>query len=447
MQNKLSQMLNHPASGSAPFLASSTAGLGSVFVAIGDKRLKQGGRMALVLPEALGFGVAWQKTRQLLSNRYVVEMLIVSHDPDRWNFSENTELSEILVVAKKRVQGDSVNDAKTICVNLWKNTDSIVDAMALADAIQRIQPAEVDGGGALHGVASLRVGNDKRGEVVLLDWTDLQNQQWYPCSFAQTDLVRVAHFLRRKHAYLPGIGIVGQVPLVPLGTLGTLGPDRRDIKDGFDDVSYVTNYPAFWSHDAQRMKTLDTATNRYLEPLSAPRPGRKLKPVSHLIPKAGRLMLAEGLRANTQSVVAVRLNQPALSNVWWSMHLNMQDESAEKALAIWLNSTLGLIAVLSHRVPTHGPWMHFKKDIYETALALDVTNLTPEQLKILADVYDAVATSALLPLPQMGQDATRATIDAAISQALSLPALDTLRQTLAREPIVTGVSLLPPANP
>jgi hypothetical protein len=316
MQRKLGKLLKRPVRQGGPLLASSTAGLGSVFVAVGDKRLKQGGRMALVLPEALGFGVAWEKTRQLLSNRYVVEMLIVSHDPERWNFSENTKLSEILVVAKKRVQGDSVSDAKTVCVNLWKNTDSIVDAMALADSIQRIQPAEVDGGGTLHGVASLRVGIDKRGEVVHLDWTDLQNQQWYPCSFAQTDLVRVAHFLRRKEAYLPSRGIVGQIPLTRLSTLGTLGPDVRDIKDGFNDVSYVTNYHAFWSHDAQIMTTILTKTNRYLEPLSAARRGRKLKKPLDLWAKSGRLMLAERLRFTSQRLAAVRLDQTALSNSW-----------------------------------------------------------------------------------------------------------------------------------
>src|SRR5581483_2162675 len=88
MQSKLAAMIKRTQREGGPIQASSTAGLGSVFVAVGDRRLKPGGRMALVLPEALGFGVAWEKTRQLLSQRYVVELLIVSHDPERWNFSE-----------------------------------------------------------------------------------------------------------------------------------------------------------------------------------------------------------------------------------------------------------------------------------------------------------------------------------------------------------------------
>jgi hypothetical protein len=47
--------------------ASSTAGLGSVFSAVADKHVKDGGRLALVLPAAVMTGVAWNKTRNLIS--------------------------------------------------------------------------------------------------------------------------------------------------------------------------------------------------------------------------------------------------------------------------------------------------------------------------------------------------------------------------------------------
>jgi hypothetical protein len=68
-------------------------------------------------------------------------------------------------------------------------------------------------------------------------------------------------------------------------------------------------------------------------------------------------------------------------------------------------------------------------------------------LQPLADAYDSIAQASLLPLPQMANDPTRATIDAALAAVLNLPPLDTLRQTLAREPIVCGVSLCPHHSP
>src|SRR5581483_8976499 len=348
MQKKLSGLLKRSPRNGGPILASSTAGLGSVFVAVGDRKLKPGGRMALVLPEALGFGVAWEKTRQLLSQRYVVELLIVSHDPERWNFSENTDLSEILVVARKRRQGEKTEGEKTVCINLWHNSTSIVDALALADASERAPPAEVDGGGQQHGVAAVQYGDEKRGEADQIDWSAVQNEQWYPCAFAQTDLVRVAHFLRRGEVYLPGQGIVGSVPVVRLDSLGVLGPDARDITDGFTVTASPTAYPALWSHSAEKMVSIESAPNKYLEPRSRPLAGRPLRSVELLWPKSGQIMLAERLRLNSQCLAAVRLPQLALSNTWWPLRLHGNDERREKALVLWCNSTMGLVNLIAH---------------------------------------------------------------------------------------------------
>jgi hypothetical protein len=80
--------------------ASITAGLGSVFLAVADRHLKTNGRLAFVLPKALLSGVDWEPSRKVLRG-YALEAVIASHDPNRWNFSENTDLSEILLIARK----------------------------------------------------------------------------------------------------------------------------------------------------------------------------------------------------------------------------------------------------------------------------------------------------------------------------------------------------------
>ena len=63
--------------------ANITAGLGSVFVAIGDRVLKEHGVMALVLPKTVLEGSSWEPTRNLL-RRYDVRFVIVSHERDNW---------------------------------------------------------------------------------------------------------------------------------------------------------------------------------------------------------------------------------------------------------------------------------------------------------------------------------------------------------------------------
>ena len=86
MQDELARLVRAP-----DVRANITAGLGSVFAAVGDRYVKQGGRIALVLPKALLSGVAWGETRALVRMRYQLEYVIASHDPTRWNFSDNTE--------------------------------------------------------------------------------------------------------------------------------------------------------------------------------------------------------------------------------------------------------------------------------------------------------------------------------------------------------------------
>ena len=63
--------------------ASSTAGLGAIFVAVADRYIKPNGVLALVLPKTLLSGVSWQRTRELIGKNYHLDVIIVSHDPRR----------------------------------------------------------------------------------------------------------------------------------------------------------------------------------------------------------------------------------------------------------------------------------------------------------------------------------------------------------------------------
>ena len=119
--------------------------------------------------------------------------------------------------------------------------------------------------------------------------------------------------------------------------------------------------------------------DKYLAPLTKPRPGRKLKRVDQLWPKAGRLLVSERLWLETNRVIAMRSDAKVLSNVWWPVLL--EDTSAEKALAVWLNSSLGLLTILAQRTTTRGGWVAMKKADLEQLPVLDTNRLSPSQLK------------------------------------------------------------------
>src|SRR5262249_11272461 len=125
--------------------ASITAGLGSVFAALGHRLLKPDGQLALVLPRALLSGVAWAQSRELIGRHYHVRVIVVSHEPGGWNFSENTDLSECLVVAKRLSAGETAGPTKV--VNLLRRPRNSIEALAVAQQIGSVPGAALSGVG------------------------------------------------------------------------------------------------------------------------------------------------------------------------------------------------------------------------------------------------------------------------------------------------------------
>jgi hypothetical protein len=373
--------------------ASSTAGLGSVFTGVGDQHVEPGGRLALVLPAAVTTGVAWEKTRALINGKYVLEKLVSSHHPDRWNFSENTDLSEVLIVARKRRPGDTdaaVAGDRTQFINLWHNPGTSVQALSIGEAIARGAPAPLERNGQpFAGVSRVMIGGTQYGEAVEIPWADVRSGPWLGACFAQTELIRTVWFLRKGELFVPGRDITLSLPITALGKLGTLGPDRRDIHDGYELSNSRTAYAAYWGHDSNRVRMMAGQINRWLSPRTEPAPNRRaVRNPPLLWSRSGPLMIAERLWLITQRLVAVQLPESALSNVWWPYRLRKPNEVAEKALVLCLNSTLGIMTFFGHRAPTRGPWVDFKKPLLAALPVLDVLALGKQQLTRLASLYD-----------------------------------------------------------
>lgn len=440
MQQKLRQYLK-PKQGKEVY-ASSTAGLGAVFIATADRHIKDGGRLALVIPAAIATGVSWVHTRNLIDQYYLLENMVGSHDPQKWSFSENTDLSEVLVIAKKSRVKDS--SKRVSFVNLWENPGTIAQALAVSDGIARAEVLEGERYDvAIDASSAVRIGGRKVGEIFSLPLDLVRYKPWLGCAFAQTYLNRALTLLAAGTLPQFGRGEANPLPMVELGSLGELGPDRRDIYDGFEVETHKTSYSAFWGHNANEVRRLKSAPNRWLSPLVAAKPGRPLRRASDLWKKSGAIQIAERMRLNTQSLVAVRLENPALSNVWWPFATEKMNAEQEKALCLWMNSTPGLLVFIGHRVPTEGPWVQFKKPNLKAVPVLDVRCLDDNQVHSMAEAFDTLCSEDLGALPHMSVDVVRAQIDEAVQRSLGLDDMSTMREALAIEPVVANRSLLP----
>ena len=79
------------------------AGMGSAFAALGDKKLKPGGVMGLVLPLTAVSGKSWTKMRAMFAQNYTdIDILsIAAAKSDMVSFSSDTKIAEVLIIARK----------------------------------------------------------------------------------------------------------------------------------------------------------------------------------------------------------------------------------------------------------------------------------------------------------------------------------------------------------
>ena len=414
--------------------ASATAGLGAAFVAAAAPKLRPSeGRLALVLPATVCTGPSWEQTRSLIERDFNLDMVISSHDPMRWNFSDSTDLSEALLVATRRPETGNSDEHRTTFVNLWQNPDGVLDAHRVAQAVAITTPARIEEGGT----ALLEVDGRHVGEVFSISESSSVGRKWSGVQFARSDVVRSAkRLLENGEIWVPGHRETAKISLCRLDEIGPVGPDRRRLVDGFDRTDSVTAYPIVAGHDTEQRKTLVCTPDSYLSPLQVPRGGQRPGYGDHLWQQASHLLIAERLRLDTARVVAMRSDTSVLSNVWWPVRVG--NEKAEKALTVWLNSSLGLLTILTQRTSTEGGWVAMKKADLEELPVLDILQLPSVQFQAMSGLFDEMVEAEFERLPGMSNCQARRALDDGLSRILGLPDLGTLRALLASEPVVSN---------
>ena len=148
-------------------------------MATASPRLRPGeGRLALVLPATVCTGPSWEQTRSLIEREFVLDMVVTSHDPMRWNFSDSTDLSEALLIATRRPWIPERVEHRTTFVNLWQNPDSVLGAHRMARAITSTTPAKYEE----TGTALLEVDGRHVGEVMSIPESKLAARDGPACS-------------------------------------------------------------------------------------------------------------------------------------------------------------------------------------------------------------------------------------------------------------------------
>lgn len=392
---------------------------GLMFLVLGEYLCSNTGTLACVFPLSSATAPSARGIRRFLAERFDIEYLVASHDPKREYFSENTAIAELLLVMRRKAGGGGKGGRGEAAaaggppsrapsvVTLFENPSTAGGAAALAAGIAAGRP------GPLAAVDAVSAKSAAAGD-------------WSRVLFASPLLHRAYEDMREGRRF--EAARLGEAAYIRCG---------RDVRGCFD-VGQTPDGGArasMYGHDTSRVVSIENRPYAYL----VPKKGREAR-AGLVWSRASHLLFPERLRLNLAHVTAVCSPEETVGTSWYSVRPRAGDADERlrwsRAMAVFLNSTPGIVTVLGTRIPTV-----LSRPRFSIAGAKDmpVPRFSAGQEVELAGAYDRHGRE---PIGRFAEpdDPVRRGIDDAVSSALGIPgeAMARMRRELAREPMCTG---------
>ena len=426
--------------------ANQMAGHASSFTVLADRIVKPGGRVALVLPVTALFGGSWSQIRGMLSSRYEVEFVVSSHDPDLLSMSYDTAIAETLLIARRLTAAETPS-GRGVFVNLWRAPYQETDALALVRAVSAAASTPLlRADGPPVGGNPLIVGGEQWGEVVD---GPVGESSWTAARWRRALIAQFATALERGELWTEdGSQVAGHVPVAALGNICNVGPQDRQIRgssgvfEAYHGWNEQAQFPALWKLDSSIHRGLLAEPNAWL----VPKPDRDHSPIWA---QSGTLQITRDVRFSAQPVTTVRTDTRTLGvSQWHSLSLQGIDplvsSRLEIALALWCNSTLGLLLHANHSNRSQQGRGRGNKGMLESLVTLDVRKLELWQQQEAQAIWQDFTNQKFQPFYQCAVDPVRIELDERIIRDLldlgedAVATLARLRTLLAGSPSIHG---------
>ena len=359
----------------------------SFFSPIADRLLNRSGTVAIVQPFTASTGAGAKGHRRILTDpeRFHIELVVTSHDNRRIYFSENTNIHESLVVARRPTS--EMRDKPTAFVSLAENPASASEAHFLATAIRK----------ALDGDQSLLA---NYGTIAWRSLEQLRDRAWNAACFYDQSLADKFDAL------------VDHPALTPIGRVAAVEPGGQRIRDAFRKAAkrQSPDMRALWAHKSARQTTMRTGPDEFL----VAKKGMHSY-ADHLWKKRSNLLLANRMRLNLAQTPAVFSDEPVLGSAFIPVS-PIGDNSNElcKAWCVWFNSTFGIIGFLNTRQKN----LTYPNFSLDGLRSLPVPRPSHCEVARLVATYDQCADKVLRPLPEIHADQVRHALDEAVLKAV-----------------------------
>ena len=427
------------------------AGLGSDFSALADRKLQDGGIFATVLPLTAAHAESWEGFRRTIENQYRDLTAIAFSAHEGAMMSADTNMNEMLLIATKRAENDNAGRDGVLCVNLEIPPASDAQAFWYANVINSIDHTGLRGD-AIHISSRFR---NRIGS-----WVQLRTPQpgfpWFAVGMRNHYLASVVAELIDGRLYFPDSRERWDfsLPATTLDRVVGIGPTHHLIGHrrgreaigafAFDPIrpGEIPTYPALWSAEAERQRSILTAPTHEGHPAITDEDRLR-----QMLAQRSDLFISRNLRLTSQALAAARTERLMMGGSTWTALLS-DDDGTKSALAIWLNSTLGLMVRTCYAQTTHTGRARLQiRGLYGFPVPDFASDSDAgQQARAIAQQHIAeLAALELQPASYAFQDANRQRIDSVALAMVGLgenqqanSAIDALRQQWCREPSVHG---------
>ena len=377
--------------------AADPTSLGTMFIDLGHRLLKNDrGCLAFVYPAAAANAPSSRNLRSYLANHFQIETVITSHDSQTIGFSENTAISEILVVARRRSPQTKPKPTRFVYLFRFPETATRADRLAedinnkteSADFTTKIWPAAA-----------------------------INQSRWRSLTFVADSLTGDLEIEK-----------ISQCPKAIMGD--QIEPGANLIQNhGFKQSSTAqkkaktSKYPLINRNDSKMITQMEQAPEFFLEPQSNNGSDSEIDRIWQK--RSGHLFLPNQIRLNTNRVVCLKTAQPAAADGQW--HLlklkptqNGYDQLINKSICLYLNSIIGFVNLIGRYKPRILSRPVMNKDDLKEMVWPDFSQFEPAKLKHLGRTYDGLKNKPLAGFYLWCQDPIRNQIDQAIGRILEI---------------------------
>ena len=406
-QTVMGKRLNQLGRGSAYH---GNAGIASAFAALGHRKLKPGGVLALVLPLSAAVGLSWQNFRDVLSQHYTdISVLSIAANGKEMAFSSDTGMAECLVVARKLREDEPA--AETMGFTSFKHrpgglphSAAIAGAITSSGSVRGIEDGP-------YGGTPLMVGDEGTGEALSAPLS-ADGGTWAAVRLSDSAVAQTAYALSGSKLWLPGASTALELKTAKLGVVGELGLVDRDItgpapRGPFDKVaaSPTATYPALWSHNAKEEKRIVCEPDSQLTVRQ-----RMEQKASIAWATASRCHLNRDFRFNSQPLAVAFTEQISIGGRAWP-NTRFDNTRFDHAFTVWGNSTLGMLMYWWHSsIQQPGRGIMTIRSA-EALPVLDLCALSDEQLAKAEEIFEEFRELGLKPAYLADADANRALLD------------------------------------